>query len=135
MNAPYAAGSRKTPVDGGGLKSADNFDTKPLTAEPDPLIDFADSPTTVPFASSIVRPLALGSSVSSYITPRTPATTASSVTPKTPKTPWLNHSNASYTSYTSFKSNKRGSVGFIGSSTLSVVLTRMTESEQKGYEL
>ncbi|KAF8829019.1 hypothetical protein HHX47_DHR3001032 [Lentinula edodes] len=140
MNAPYTARSRKTPVSGGGPKSADYFNTKPLTAEPDPLIDFGDSPTTAQSASSIARPLTLGSSVSSSITPWTPATTASSVTPKTPKTPWLNHSNASYTSYTSFKSNKRGSVGSIGSTTSTVAtgpvaLARMTESEKKGYEL
>ncbi|KAJ3854286.1 hypothetical protein EV368DRAFT_80744 [Lentinula lateritia] len=127
---PYAARS-STPVSGGGLESADYFNAKPLTAEPDPLIDFGDSPTTAQSASSIARPLALGPSVSSSITPRTPATPASSVTPKTPKTPWLNHTNASYTFYTSFESNKRGSVAMTGS----VALARMTESEKKGYEL
>ncbi|KAJ3861829.1 hypothetical protein EV359DRAFT_46393 [Lentinula novae-zelandiae] len=55
MNAPYTARSRKTPVSGGGPKSADYFNTKPLTAEPDPLIDFGDSPTTAQSASSIAR--------------------------------------------------------------------------------
>ncbi|KAJ3868595.1 hypothetical protein EV359DRAFT_77466 [Lentinula novae-zelandiae] len=138
MNAPSTARSRKTPVSGGGLKSADYFNTKPLTAEPDPLIDCGDSPTTVQSASSIARPLAPGSSVSSSMTLRTPTTLASSVTPETP---WLNHSNASYTSYTYFKSNKRGSVGSIGSTTSTVAMTgpvalaRMTESEKKGYKL
>ncbi|KAJ3886059.1 hypothetical protein GG344DRAFT_58185 [Lentinula edodes] len=68
MNAPYTARSRKTPVSGGGLKSADYFNTKPLTAEPDPLIDFGDSPTTAQSASSIARPLALGSTTSTVAT-------------------------------------------------------------------
>ncbi|KAJ3846974.1 hypothetical protein EV368DRAFT_88272 [Lentinula lateritia] len=72
MNALYAARSMKTPVSGGGLKSADYFNAKPLTAEPDPLMDFGDSPTLVQSASSIAHPLALGSSVSSSVTPRTP---------------------------------------------------------------
>ncbi|KAJ3966777.1 hypothetical protein EV361DRAFT_808443, partial [Lentinula raphanica] len=49
----YPARSKKTPMSGGPKKSsADYFNVQPLTAEPDPLIDFSDSPAS-PTAQSV----------------------------------------------------------------------------------
>ncbi|KAJ3784420.1 hypothetical protein GGU10DRAFT_428524 [Lentinula aff. detonsa] len=136
ISASYASRSRKAPVSGGPRSSTDYFNTKPLTAEPDPLVDFSDSPlsTTVqsvqpthPFPPGSFTPI-------TPITPRTPAipatpvTGSTSVTPRTPKTPWTNHSNASYASFKSKRSV--GSTSTVGNS-----VARMTESEKKQYEL
>ncbi|KAJ3975770.1 hypothetical protein EV361DRAFT_440013 [Lentinula raphanica] len=123
----------------GGPKtsSADYFNVQPLTAEPDPLIDFSESPASTTaqsvqptrnFPPSSFPPLT-PLTPKTPVTPATPASSAStSVTPRTPKTPWTNYSNASYTS---FKSKR--SVG--STSTIGNGVARMSESEKKQYEL
>ncbi|KAJ3749034.1 hypothetical protein DFH05DRAFT_1389118 [Lentinula detonsa] len=133
ISSSYASRSRKAPVSGGPRSSADYFNTKPLTAEPDPLIDFSDSPlSTTEQSVQPTHPFPPGSFTPiTPITPRTPATPvtgSTSVTPRTPKTPWTNHSNASYASFKSKRSV--GSTSTVGNS-----VARMTESERKQYEL
>ncbi|KAJ3844152.1 hypothetical protein F5878DRAFT_656103 [Lentinula raphanica] len=134
----YPARSKKTPMSGGPISSsADYFNVQPLTAEPDPLIDFSESPASTTaqsvqptrnFPPSSFPPLT-PLTPKTPVTPATPASSASTfVTPRTPKTPWTNYSNASYTS---FKSKR--SVG--STSTIGNGVARMSEPEKKQYEL
>ncbi|KAJ4468137.1 hypothetical protein J3R30DRAFT_3662058 [Lentinula aciculospora] len=135
IGASYAARPKKTSIGSGPRSAADYFNAKPLTAEPDSLIDFSDSTTTTQSARSI---RSLVPSSFTPITPRTPVTPVTSATPatpitsdtpRTPRTPWTVHSNASYASFKSKRST--GST----SSMTTAVGARLSESEKKQYDL
>lgn len=78
LNTAYSARSRRTPLSA-GPKSADYFSSKPITAEPEPLIDSdSPTPTTAPLAPPI-RPWSTHSNAPSFKSKRSSYSMSSTV--------------------------------------------------------